>query len=416
MPSVINEHTQYLDSAGVPLASGSVYIGTQNLNPVTNTITIYSDRDLTTSISNPQTLDANGRTTNKIWVPGKYSIQVNDSDAVQQYQELDVGDSTSSGGVTLLDTVAGTNTITAQGAEAPITALSDTQQYNFKAANANTAAVTLQIDTTGAKAIKKFHDQDLASGDIQQDQIVAVIYNSTDDVFELVSSVATASFTTISTTGDATIGGTANVAAGLLFDETADHSKTPAAAKGEIWLKSDTPNRPQFTDDAGTDFALVVGQAAPTNHVRAGNKYLVNGDVSITGFQADAAITEDTFETIGPTGSGADNIIADMDDMPSTARIGIFLVGVGWTADANTNAAGIRLHAAAGDATVSTPVTATTSIAQFNTDPNSNSHQGSFETVIEVPLDSSQTFKFTWSGTNQVVDSVFLYYRGFISD
>ncbi len=186
MPSLIDEQTQFIDeTTNTPIVGGSVYIGTQNLNPKTNTITIYSDRDLTTAITNPQTTDSAGRTTNKIWVPGKYSIQVDDSSGTQKYQSLDAGD-TSQTGISVLDSVQGTNTITAEG-DPTISTLVDGQQYNFRAANANTGAVTLQIDLTSAKAIKKFHDVALVSGDIEADQIVSVIYNATDDVFEMVS-------------------------------------------------------------------------------------------------------------------------------------------------------------------------------------------------------------------------------------
>ena len=200
MPSVIDEHTQFIDPAtSKPLVSGKVYIGTRNLTPKTNTITIYSDRDLTTAITNPQVLDSSGRTTNKIWVPGRYSIQVDDSSDVQKYQELDAGEESQTG-ITQLTNVTGTNTISADGTPTAVTSLTDGQQYNFKAANANTGAVTLQIDLTAAKAIKKLFDDDLESGDIQQNQVVSVIYNSTADYFELVSNTSNATFSSLSTT------------------------------------------------------------------------------------------------------------------------------------------------------------------------------------------------------------------------
>lgn len=92
MPAVIDEHTQWIDpTTSVPLASGKIYIGTAGADPKTNTITIYSDQDLTTTIANPQTLDSSGRATNKIWIPGAYSLQVDNSADVQKYQELECG-------------------------------------------------------------------------------------------------------------------------------------------------------------------------------------------------------------------------------------------------------------------------------------------------------------------------------------
>lgn len=46
---------------------------------------------------------------------------------------------------------------------------------------------------------------------------------------------------------------------GILLNERADHAYTPAAGKGEFWVKDDTPCKPYFTDDAGTDFDLTSG-------------------------------------------------------------------------------------------------------------------------------------------------------------
>lgn len=93
MPSVFNEHEPFTDLSGKPIVNGKIYIGVQNQDPkpVGNRITIYSDRDLTTPIDNPQTTDATGRSTNKIWVPGKYSIRIDDSTDTQAYQNLDAG-------------------------------------------------------------------------------------------------------------------------------------------------------------------------------------------------------------------------------------------------------------------------------------------------------------------------------------
>jgi len=47
-----------------------------------------------------------------------------------------------------------------------------------------------------------------------------------------------------------------HVTAGILVTEAADHSNTPAATKGEFWVRNDAPNEPMFTDDAGTDWRL----------------------------------------------------------------------------------------------------------------------------------------------------------------
>jgi len=186
MASVIDEHQVWEGTNGKPIVNGSIFIGVQNQDPILNPITIYSDRDLTVTIANPQTTDSFGRSTNKIWIPGKYSIIVQDSASVQKYSELDAGESPATG-ITNLTNVAGANTITAD-ASPTITLLVDKEIYPFTAIGTNTGAVTLAIDLVAAKAVLKYHDQPLIAGDIEINQAVSVMYNGTDDTFELISS------------------------------------------------------------------------------------------------------------------------------------------------------------------------------------------------------------------------------------
>lgn len=58
--------------------------------------------------------------------------------------------------------------------------------------------------------------------------------------------------------GENTVGGANNVAliGDVVFTERSDHASTPAAGKGYLWVKNDTPSSLQFTDDAGTDINL----------------------------------------------------------------------------------------------------------------------------------------------------------------
>jgi ribosomal protein S8E len=60
----------------------------------------------------------------------------------------------------------------------------------FLADVANTGPASLNVNSLGAKTIKKKNDADLETGDIEANQIVEVVYNSTDDVFEMTSQVA----------------------------------------------------------------------------------------------------------------------------------------------------------------------------------------------------------------------------------
>lgn len=69
-----------------------------------------------------------------------------------------------------------------------LTAYATGQMFSFKANTANTGAATLNIDSLGAKTIKKKNDQDLETGDIEAGQIVTVIYDGTN--MQMVSQVA----------------------------------------------------------------------------------------------------------------------------------------------------------------------------------------------------------------------------------
>lgn len=62
----------------------------------------------------------------------------------------------------------------------------------FKAGTANTGPATLNVNSLGAKTIKKHHDQDLNTGDIEANQIVEVVYDAVADVWQMNSQLGTA--------------------------------------------------------------------------------------------------------------------------------------------------------------------------------------------------------------------------------
>ncbi len=70
-----------------------------------------------------------------------------------------------------------------------VTAYAAGQAFTFKAGAASTTASTLNVNGLGTKAIKKLHDQDIASGDIESGSIVTVVYDGTN--FQMTSQVAT---------------------------------------------------------------------------------------------------------------------------------------------------------------------------------------------------------------------------------
>ena len=69
-----------------------------------------------------------------------------------------------------------------------ITAYAAGQEITFKSASASTTASTLNVNGLGTKALKKLHDQAIASGDIESGSIVTVVYDGTD--FQVTSQLA----------------------------------------------------------------------------------------------------------------------------------------------------------------------------------------------------------------------------------
>lgn len=65
------------------------------------------------------------------------------------------------------------------------TAYTTGMRFTFKAGTANTGAATLNVNSLGAKTIKKNYNVDLLTGDILANQIVEVVYDGTN--FQMVS-------------------------------------------------------------------------------------------------------------------------------------------------------------------------------------------------------------------------------------
>ncbi len=188
MSAFLDENSQFEGVDGLPVVNGFMYFGVQGADPtiVANQITIYSDRGLTVPLANPQRTGSDGRSVNKIWVPGRYSFQVDDVNSVQIYQDLDAG-ATAEAGTTNTTNVQGTNALTAEGAAATITAYTDKEIYLLKIANTNTGPVTVALDGLAATAVKRNFDQAILPGQFKQNDIVAFVYNSTTGFFHWIN-------------------------------------------------------------------------------------------------------------------------------------------------------------------------------------------------------------------------------------
>lgn len=81
------------------------------------------------------------------------------------------------------------------------TAYTTGMRFTFKAGTANTGSATLNVNSLGAKTIKKNYNTDLATGDIAANQIIEVVYDGTN--MQMVSQRAGGIFASGTTTKNA---------------------------------------------------------------------------------------------------------------------------------------------------------------------------------------------------------------------
>ncbi len=111
------------------------------------------------------------------------------------------------GGAATFITVAGTDTLTGTTTPA-LAAYATGNQFSFLVANTNTAAVTLNVDGIGAKAITRTGTTALVAGDMVAGQAVEIIYDGTR--FQLVNGN---SFTNLKVSGTLGVTGVATFTA-----------------------------------------------------------------------------------------------------------------------------------------------------------------------------------------------------------
>jgi hypothetical protein len=164
--------TFLINTAGQPVVSGTV-ISSTAFNALT--------ADLATGLSTAITKD------------GQTTITANIPMANYKFTGLGVGSGAAdsanlsqvqSTAVKLLASVSGADTITAVGAPT-VAAYAAGQMFYFVAAGANTGAVTINIDSLGAKNITRDGTTALAAGDIQSGEVCVIVYDGTQ--FQLVN-------------------------------------------------------------------------------------------------------------------------------------------------------------------------------------------------------------------------------------
>ena len=129
-------------------------------------------------------------------------------------------------------------------------------------------------------------------------------------------------------------------------------------------------------------------------------------------YDIDANLTENTWESIGPTGSGADNIWTDLDQVPTTAK-GLIVQVATSSAHSSATRAVHKLQARPTGGTGT--FTTNTYVIHHTTNEDVTSSRESVGQGI-LPLDSNNSFDVLWSitTTNRSAVVVWLLLLGWI--
>ncbi len=198
--------TFQINTAGQPVVSGTT-ISSTAFNALT--------ADLATGLSTCITKD--GQTTPTANIPmGNNKITglavgtvATDAATLSQVQST---------AAKLLNSVSGVDTITAAGTPS-VSAYAAGQMFYFVAAGDNTGAVTINIDSLGAKSVTRDGAVALAAGDIKNGEVVVIVYDGTRfQVVSQLNSSGDARFANVSITSALYVGGVATIVGNANFN------------------------------------------------------------------------------------------------------------------------------------------------------------------------------------------------------
>ena len=243
--------------------------GTYNLpagNPVTTGTTISSTwangtlSDMATALTGSVASD--GQTTPTANLPMGTFAHTNVGNATVRNMYPSAGQ-IQDGVITYLTSVAGTNVITAVGAVG-MTAYATGQTFCFIAAGASTGAVTININSIGAKSLVKTDGSALVTGDIASGAAVQVMYDGTN--FQLLSDANGSN----ETVGNLTVTGT-TTATGLIT-ANGGLAATTISASGVATFSAGSAAAPSITTTGDTDTGMFFGTANQVNFAANGTK------------------------------------------------------------------------------------------------------------------------------------------------
>lgn len=155
---------------------------------------------------------------------------------------------------------------------------------------------------------------------------------------------------------------------------------------------------------------------AIANHHKVGNRQYPDRTANLTGTAQDMIIrlpTADTWQSVGPTGSGADYVWSTLDILPARARALICIVNAEAT---GLTASGGYVNAKYAPGNAVLDVSAHTwEGLQIHHDCESN--QALMQSYhIEIPLNANHVFQMRWLQVTLASAELTHHYNGFIAD
>jgi hypothetical protein len=146
-----------------------------------------------------------------------------------------------------------------------------------------------------------------------------------------------------------------------------------------------------------------------SDHHRVGYHQFYTGN-TVRSDNLATSVTEITWESYGPTGSGATNIWTDLDILPTNATAVLVCIEAAIQND-GVGDGSLEVYARKTGTTQGTQA----KVIYLGTD-NTNTEVDASAQTVAVPLDANQRFDVYWNEVNSSSTTITIYYRGFISD